>query len=257
MARIYALWDKMSVVDASDADHALCTLLKDLCRLVPSRTALAMSAVRMPNIARHRDPTRGWRPRHVLYLHSSAKARARASRAMHRHNQGARDPLNTDPTVVNNLAGAGTWRANRLCDLAPPEWFDSPMYQDLYITAGRRDAIWAACPVNADLELYIGLFRDHRQPLYEPHECDTVLLALRGLYWFAQHYLLSLGLDLARTPLTRTERSVLQRLLKGAAPKVIAAQMTQSIYTTHEHIQSIYRKFNVRSRAELSALWLA
>jgi DNA-binding CsgD family transcriptional regulator len=248
--RIFALWDKMTMLEASDADQALRTLLGDLCDLLASKTALSTVAVRMPDNAEH-DPAGGWRPRHVLHLHPSAKARANSARAMQDFNGNTRDI-----TIINNISYAGTWRAKRLRELAPPEWFKSDYHEWLYTRMERTDAMWIGCPINADVELYIGIYRGKGQPPFVQRDCDTALFAMRGLRWFVQRYLLSLGLDLATAPLTRTERAILRRMLAGSAQKTIAAQMSQSVYTTHGHIKSIYLKFNVNNRSELMALWL-
>ncbi|WP_415028532.1 hypothetical protein [Alloalcanivorax venustensis] len=36
----------------------------------------------------------------------------------------------------------------------------------------------------------------------------------------------------------------------------MAEAMGQSPHTTHQYVKTLFRKFNVRSRAELTALWL-
>jgi DNA-binding NarL/FixJ family response regulator len=46
-------------------------------------------------------------------------------------------------------------------------------------------------------------------------------------------------------------------VLTGLSEKQIAANRHQSPHTTHENITNIYRKFGVRNRAALMALWLS
>lgn len=251
VARIFALWDKMTCLEAADVDHALHTLLQDLCDLLAAKTALSMVAVLMPHLGEE-DPAHSWRPRHVTHLHPGPRARANTAQAMRLHEDGTRDI-----TVLNNISHAGTWRARRLCELAPPEWFESPFYEQFYLRMGRTDAIWVGCPVNTDLELYVGLFRGSGQAPFTPRDSDTALFAMRGLTWFLKRYLLSLGLDLAQAPLTCMERRVLSQLLNGHAQQAIANELSQSLYTTHDHIKSIYRKFNVNTRSALMSLWLS
>jgi DNA-binding CsgD family transcriptional regulator len=69
--------------------------------------------------------------------------------------------------------------------------------------------------------------------------------------------LLSHGTGLAGSPLTQTERRVVQLLLTSKSEKQIAGELGQSPNTTHGHIRSVYRKFGVRGRHELMALWLS
>ena len=248
--RIFALWDRMADIEAADMDRGQKVLLEGMRRLLAASTAMSLVAVRMTK-RKKTDPARGWRPRHVIQLHQDAKSRANIKAAERQYEAGQ-----LDITVVNNLSLAGTWRARRLSELAPPEWFDSAFYQQFYARVGRADGLWVGCPINKDLEMYVGLFRSRRQPAFTPRERDVALLAMRGLKWFLRRYVLSLGLDLARTPLTGMERRVLRHLLNGHTQSSIAESLAQSQHTTHDHIKSIYRKFDVNSRSALTALWL-
>jgi DNA-binding CsgD family transcriptional regulator len=57
--------------------------------------------------------------------------------------------------------------------------------------------------------------------------------------------------------LTPTERKVLKQLLTKASEKNIAAELGLAVSTTHQHVVALFRKFGVRSRAELMSLWLS
>ena len=50
---------------------------------------------------------------------------------------------------------------------------------------------------------------------------------------------------------------MLRLVLHGRSPGNIAGELAQSIHTTREHIQGIYRKFNVTRRSALAALWMS
>ena len=52
------------------------------------------------------------------------------------------------------------------------------------------------------------------------------------------------------------EKKVLQLLLTEATEKQIAEQLGLAVSTTHSYVTLIFRKFGVRSRAGLMALWL-
>lgn len=245
---VCSLWDAMATVDISDADDALRVLLAKACQLLTATTALCVVAVRMPPA--ESDEGSNWRPRHVTHLHKPASDRVAMADAERRYAAGGRDVC-----VANHAACAGTWRAKRLSDLAPPEWFKSEYYENFYTRRGLVDAIWVGCPINADVEIYVGIVRGTGQPMFEAHESDTALFAMRGLGWFLHRCLLGLGLNLATAPLTEAERKVLRLVLHGHSPKTIAKELAQSVYTTQEHIQAIYRKFNVSRRSALAALW--
>lgn len=60
-------------------------------------------------------------------------------------------------------------------------------------------------------------------------------------------------IDLYRR-LSETEQRVFECLCQGMTERHIAETMHRSRHTVHVHVKSIYRKLNVRSRAELQAL---
>jgi len=152
--------------------------------------------------------------------------------------------------------GAGHFRTNRLADLVPPEWFQGDYYKTYYLAHNHHDAIWAGVPINADTEIYFGIYRHTPEQGFSTLDRDIVAYALRGLRWFFRQQMLSHGLLLTTSPLTRTEHAVLQGLLQGLPEKQIAANVGQSPNTTHEYVTRIFRKYAVRNRSALMALWL-
>lgn len=247
---ISRLWDELADFDASGHDEALAHLMAGLCRLLDAQNASWFGAVRLPDVAAS-DPLQGWRPRFVRYLHATEPLEA-ATREM----KARLEQPGPDITVIRNISFAGRLRANRLVDLAPPEWFQSDWYRNYFAAVGRADAIWAGCPVNADTEVYFGIFRDGDHAPFTRADCDLTVAALRGLRWFHRQYLLSHGVLVASTPLVPAEREVLQGLLAGLSEKQIAAAQNRTLNTVHEYVKAIYRKFGVKSRASLMALWL-
>lgn len=250
LEELHRLWDALADCEAAKPDVALDLLLSSLCELVDAQNANWIGAVRLADVVPV-DPVHGWRPRYVHYLHAFEAVTRRAAELTRMLEAGV-----VDVTAMKNVALAGRFRCNRLVDLAPPEWFESDYYRVFYRDVGHVDVIWSGCPVSADAEVYFGLFRDGKHPPFTPGERDTVAAALRGLRWFHRQTLLSRGLLVAEAPLTAAERDVLRGLLGGRTEKQIAADLNQSPNTTHSHVGSIYRKFGVRNRAALMALWL-
>jgi len=247
--RIHAIWDTLADFDASKVDEALAYLQTRLCELVNAQNADWIGVVHLVTFPG--DPVSGWRPPVVRLLH---------------HNEGFLTSIkeqrkNLELGIVNDvvirmIGQSGNFRARRLCDLMPAEWFDSSFYRDYYQDCGHRDALYVAFPINEDAESYFGLFRATGQAPFAAEERDTLAYALRGIKWFHRQLLLSHGLLVASTPLTPVERQVLQGLLTGQTEKEIAAAQGQSYHTTHEYVATIFRKFGVNNRAALMALWL-
>lgn len=248
--RIQTLWDDMADFDAASTDAALDYLLRFLCTELRAQNVSWLACIRMQTLDAD-DPSQGWRPCAYGYLYPDPRLARRSRTALDRVERGG-----FDITDIRNVALAGSWRANRLIDLAEPEWFDSAFYREYYLAHGQADAIWAGCPVNADAEIYFGIYRSSCAPRFRAAERDHAVAALRGLKWFYRHLLLSHGLGIAKAHLTDTEREVLRGLLAGQTEKGVARQLEQSPNTTHVHVTSIYRKFGISNRASLMALWL-
>lgn len=250
LAMIHQLWDELADLDAACVVEARDHLLAGLCRLTGGDNASWVGAVRMgtPPPA---DPVLGWRPRLIHHLHPSGRLEQAGEEQRRLLESG-----HVDATTIHNVRTAGRYRTHRLSDLVPPSWFGGDYYHAYYLALGHHDAIWAGVPINADSEIYFGVYRNHRQPGFSEAERDAVAYALRGLRWFHRQQMLGHGLLLSASPLTRTEHAVLQGLLQGLSEKQIAASLGQSPYTTHEYVSHIFRKYAVHNRAALMALWL-
>lgn len=247
---IHELWDHLADFDAAQPDAALNCLLEGLCALVGAQNANWVAAVRLGDHPVG-DPLAGWRVRVVRYLHPTPVLDESVRRQMALYQAGQ-----IDPTIIANMAQVGRFRANRLCDLVPPDWFESDYYRIFYLGPGRHDTVWVGTPLNRDAESFFGVWRQVGTPRFTEAERDLLAYALRGLKWFQRQLALSHGLPVVGKPLTPVERKVLGGLLSGRAEKAIAAEVGQSSHTTHEYVTAIYRKFGVRNRAALMALWL-
>lgn len=246
----HELWDELADRPIDHAEEALRYLLERICTFIGAQNACWLGAVRLSGEFPE-DPVSGWRPRIVSFLHAFPDVHEHVRKDMKELERGE-----VDITTMRNAALAGTFRVNRLVDLVPPEWFESPYYHWTYRSRGHEDAIWAGVPLNADAEIYYGIFRGLRAPRFSPEERDAVGYILRGLKWFHRRQMLGHGLLIADSPLTPTEKKVLHGLLTGKSEKEIAAQLGQRYNTTHEHVGSLYRKFGVKNRSALMALWI-
>lgn len=249
--QIHILWDELADFEAAESDAALGHLMAALCKLVDAQNISWIGSVRLDG-ALPGDPVHGWRVRHVRFLHPFALA----DNAVREQIKGLEQGDNIDLTTVRNVAMAGTFRANRLCDLAPAEWFDSGYYHRYYRGIGKNDAIYVAFPVNQDAESYFGIWCGPNREPFSVEERDTAAYALRGIKWFHRRIMLSHGLLIASSPLSPSERKVMHFLLTDMAEKEIARQLGLAVSTTHQYITGVFRKFNVSSRAALTSLWL-
>jgi DNA-binding CsgD family transcriptional regulator len=248
--RIHTLWDELADMDATRSDAVADHVMIGLCELVEAQNAVWVGSVHLGGDFPD-DPVKGWRAPVVRYLYPTRSLEGIAREQAKDLHRGV-----ADATTIANVAGAGRFRANRLRDLVPDEWFSSDFYQHYYLGMGRSDAVFVAFPVNEDAESWFGVFREVGKPAFTADERDTLAYALRGIKWFHRQLMLSHGLLIASKPLTPAERRVLQLLLSRASEKEISHNLGLTANSVHQYVVSVFRKFGVNSRAALMSLWL-
>jgi len=249
--RIHDLWDRVADLGSTHVDEALSLLTSELTSLLGAQHCFWIGALRVSNIA-ERDPIRGWRPRFVRQFDPRPEREIAKREHCRRVEEGE-----IDPSLVINLRDAGRFRVSIKHEMVPEEWYQSEFYQTLFEPFAMRDIIYAVTPLGEDLESWFGFERDGAdQPLFGEDERALLDYAVRPLRWFHRQLVLHYGVVLAREALTRSERRVLQLLLTERSEAEIAAELSLSPTTVHSYCTSIYRKFAVRGRAGLTALWL-
>src|SRR5690606_4791217 len=111
--------------------------------------------------------------------------------------------------------GAGKFRVHRLRDgfIDFAAFEQTPNYQAIHVQTGIADRLWVVFPVSLDAESYF-VFDKHGVPRWFTSEHATLAgNVIRGLKWFHRQMLCSHGLPVAQSPLTPTERQVVQLLL--------------------------------------------
>lgn len=252
---IYNLWDELSDFDAAQADKALEHFLGRLCRWTNAGNAFWIGAVRVQdgNQARN-DPMRGWRACAIRNLDPGIDK--------NREKTGMRMVNGTDPgaTSLALVAQAGRFRVHSLEDgtlVDPASFKRTGHYELIYRDRGISDRLWAVFPVNADTEAYYCIDKYGARRHFGSRDRQLVARATRGIKWFHRQVLLSHGLGIGTKALNPTERRVLNALLSARTEKQIAADLGMTAGTTHQYATAIYRKFSVRGRAGLMALWLS
>jgi DNA-binding CsgD family transcriptional regulator len=247
---IYQLWDELSSFPASEAESSLKHLLENLADMVDAGGGYVLSAMRLSN-GPDKDPMQGWRPGPMFYFNGTE-----ADRKLQRVASRAMDNGEPDESSLNHIRNAGRFRATLIRDHVSEEFFDTEHYQAFYRERGITDTMFVVAPVNEDSEVYVALHRLGKAPRFTPEDLEVAEFALRSLVWYFRQVLLSFGVLVAGEALTPTERKILSCLLTGMSEKEIADQLNQRQNTTHQYVVTLYRKFNVRSRAALTALWL-
>lgn len=249
MQRVHALWDELAEYEASQSDQALKHLLQSICQLTGAVNAEWNGAVRMGKDFDN-DPLQGWRigvKEELMPLSPDPEGESFAEI------QRMWNEREIDPSFLLPIRGLGTFRTYSLRRGMPQAWFDSPFYKGFFGSIGIYDGVMVGFPLNEDAESHVAFYFTRA---VADEELDLLTYAVRGIKWFHRRQMLSHGLLIASSPLTDTERGVLEGLLGGEPEKDIAEIMGQSYHTTHQHVKSIYKKFGVNNRAKLTAIWL-
>lgn len=247
--RIHRLWDELSDLEASQSEAATLHLMATLSEMIQATNASWAGAIRVDGGVRN-DPLQGWRVAALQALKPVASdPDARHFKEILR----IWDRREIDPSFLLPMRGIGTHRTYSLRRDMPAEWFDSPFYDRYYRSVGNYDVVFVAFPLNGDCESHFAFYSGVQ---FTDDDIALVAHALRGIKWFHRLLMLANGLLMASSPLTPTEQRVLRLLLTKAPEKEIGAQLGIAVSTSHQHVVSIFRKYGVRSRAELMSLWL-
>lgn len=246
---VHRIWDELSDFEVPQSAKAAAHLMAALSTACHAWNATWAGAIRLQDET-GTDPLQGWRVGAVQALRPVEP---------HPDEQHFRDILEVwdrreiDPSFLLPLKGVGTYRTYSFRRELPEAWFASPFYRRHYEAVGTHDAVFVAFPLNADCESHFGFYS---RRTFTDAEIAQLAYALRGIKWFHRTLLMASGLLMASAPLTPGERRVLQLLLTKASEKEIARQTGIAPSTAHQHVTRIFRKFGVRSRAELMSLWL-
>lgn len=249
--RIHAVWDGLVELGAARIEDGLEYALTELSALLDAQQAYWLGAVRVKEVGRH-DPLFGWRPRAIRYLKPSSEFDALYRQQRRRIYMGG-----DNPTVVPKLLEAGKFRVLIQHKIVPGDWFGMEMYKTLYAPLGIQDIILVATPLGPEVESWFAFERIHHpEPCFSDAEQQLLDYAVRPLKWLHRQLMLHHGVLLADKPLKPSERRVLCELLTEKTEQRIAEELGLTINTVHTYCKRICRKFNVRGRAGLLALWL-
>ncbi|MCB4771918.1 helix-turn-helix transcriptional regulator [Ancylobacter sp. Lp-2] len=246
---IHRLWDQVSDVEAGQWTQAVAHLMAELAADVGAWNATWAGAIRVDGGAAD-DPLQGWR---VAAVQALRPVEPLPEEGHFKEILKIWDRREIDPSFLLPLRDVGSFRTYSLRRGLPAAWFETPFFHRHYGSVGTQDAVFVAFPLNRDCESHFGFYAAQA---FTEEQIARLAYALRGIKWFHRQLLLGNGLLLASSPLTPTERRVLQLLLTKASEKEIARQIDTAVSTAHQHVTRVFRKFGARSRAELMSLWL-
>lgn len=170
---------------------------------------------------------------------------------------GIQFPLDDDPFSYHALRDRAKMRTWTHQDVLPTKASakQHPVFMDLRTSGRVADGVvsFFRTGANDDRIIGVGMHRFGQRPRLTIRQVAMVELAvseLRGLIERGAMFVASANPD---PPLPSRLQQVLDRLLAGQTPKIIARQLGLSIWTVREYIQRLYKHFKVSGREELMA----
>lgn len=241
----------MTDFEVGQTDAATRYLQERLCHMVGAWNSTWGGAIRLDTGRDSDDPLQGWRVAVTRLLHP---IEAQPEEGPFKELQARWNERRIDPSFLLPMRNVGEFRSYGHRRDLPAEWFDGPFYHAFCGRFGTVDSFWVGFPINSDAESHFGFYS---RTVFTDQDIALLTYALRGIKWFHRQVMLTSGPLIAKAPLTPTERRVLKLLLTKASEKNIADQLGLAVSTTHQHVVALFRKFAVRSRAELMSLWLS
>ncbi len=248
---VAVLWRELAEFPASRPGDALEHCMERLTRIVGACNVSWMAAAREADPSPD-DPMRGWTAADLVVLHDGDAFLSRHQATLRRF----RTEI-VDPQSAAMVARAGTTRAVlRAALVDDATWERSWLYREVLRPLGVGDRLVGSFPVSPTSESYFALDRAPRDPPFDDRARDVLRLFLSGCPRFHVEQLRVRGVLDGTIHLSPRERSVLKLLLTGLSERGIAARLGLSYHTAHQYVVSVYRKFGVHSRPELTARWL-
>lgn len=244
------IWDQLAEFEVANTDQALTFLLESLSHKLKAKNAYWLAAVRISQ-RDNKDPLLGWRPAATFHLHKPEPLAKLVKSKVKALQTGK-----ASESTRNHVRQAGQFRAVTLKEHVSSDYFSSDEYLHSYVNMGLSDSLWIILPVNQDCESYFCVQRGAGCEPFTGEEKRYMAMLIRGVRWFHRQLMLSYGLLVAEHPITVSERRVVKALLSGKSEHEIAEKLGWTKATTHSYVTQVFRKFNVRGRAEFAALWL-
>jgi len=248
---VHRLWDKLHEYGAPQIDDALDYFMAGMATLLDAQYAYWLGSLRVSDVV-DGDPLNSWRVGAFRQMEQSSLRNKPID--IHLENVNA---STVNPSFFGDVRRAGSFRISIKSEQLKGGWDKSATYRDSSSSVELSDRIIVIMPVSEDVESWVGFERNGKG---KGHFCDEdrnlLHYAVRPLKGFHRQLLLHHGVLVANKPLTNSERRVLNELLTEKTEKEIAKELALSPSTVHTYCMRICKKFSVRGRAGLAALWL-
>lgn len=156
-----------------------------------------------------------------------------------------------------SVMASGVRHSTDVFDATHPGWQDGLIERKYLRRMGMRHYMLSLYQVEDQMLSGIGLHRREGKPPYTVRETALVHLVIGQIDWLHRAGLLETPAAANVIGLTPRQTEVLIHLLAGDSIKRIAEKLEIGEYTVKDHAKALHRHFNVASRAELLAKFIA
>lgn len=241
-------WKDLHQFDGRQIEAAIHYATNFLCEKLGAVNALWLASVQFPN--GKPENAWGWRPQGFFSLHNPEQNSAEHEK----HQKDLKDHQARQVHIAVAKHANTTYRTFTCSRDMPSEWFKSTYYTDYLSSAGVKDMMFVAQPIAENSESYF-VFVSNK--FFSDDDVSYAALACAPLLYLHKAMMLHYGIGICENPLTAAEKRLLAHLLQEKTEPEIAAATNLSPSTVHTYATRIYKKFGVKGRTGLMALWLS
>lgn len=251
------LWHRCGQFSALEADDAMICFLDGMGELVGAQSGYWTGAASGKEFqpALRSDLFEGYES--VDYLAMGGEERLAGVRSLQNEYLRVATEYGICPLAEEAISQRGVVRGVIRRDVISDESWEAHWLREVYYEPnGIVDRFFAIYPVDDQAESVVVFDRRGGAEPFGAEDREFLLLAVCGIGQLHRELMLNRGgVRNADRLLTPREIDVLKQVLTGDTEKEIAEVMGMGKSTLHHHVLSIYRKFGVRNRAGLQALW--
>lgn len=255
--RIRSLWEECARYSAVEADDAMVCFLDGMGEVVGADAGYWAGAASDKEFqaSQKSDLFDGYEA--VGYLAMGGESRLDEVRDLQKMYEEVAKEHGVCPLAVAAMSDRGKTRGVTRRDVITDEaWEQHWIKRVFYDPNGIVDRFFAIAPVDKRSESCVVFDRWGDSPPFDASDRELLMLAVSGIGHLHRELMLNRGGVMnTKKLLTPREKDVLKTLLSGDTEKEIAETLGMGKSTLHHHILSIYRKFDVRNRSGLQALW--
>lgn len=244
------LWQRVVAFGYLDSEKAMGCFMESLLERLDANGATWIAAVRKKDTSEvnSEEMNLGWRIIDIFGV-DAKDVETTALERLKLYTK-VRQEYGFDPITSRAVELSGKLRAVLRRDvISDEEWGEHWLNVEYCEKLGRLESMVGVYPVDVDCESYVVFHRRAGREPFSESDREFVMTAISGLGQLHRALMLLRGAMFPlKMVLSPKERAILKYLLAGKREKDVAMDMDIAVSTAHNHITSIYRKFDASGK---------